>query len=128
MRRFVLGLLLGAAYSLPLGLLMWWRVQLPSPLGTLAAVAAYGALGWVMAAGAQSPREGLSRALVAGLGCTVGAWLVSLAFLIPFLKGWASVALLIAGLLAELKFAAVAGLAGRLRGRKPAPVQVKSDP
>ncbi|HYF93178.1 MAG TPA: hypothetical protein VD969_13185 [Symbiobacteriaceae bacterium] len=128
MRQCLVGALFGAAYSGVLGLLMWRGIALPSPLGTVIPVAVYAGVGWMAAAGAVTPKERLSRALLSGLGCAVAAWLVSLVVLAPALAEKAPgeiLTALAAGLVAELKYAAVAGVVGRRRRPTAAPMPSK---
>ncbi|HWI50909.1 MAG TPA: hypothetical protein VNT01_02045 [Symbiobacteriaceae bacterium] len=124
MRRFAVGFLTGLAANGLMWLLALAGAPLPSPVPMLLSAGVYGALGWLAAAGAGSPKDGLSRAAMAGLGCCLGAWLVSLAVLMAHPQGWPAVAL--AGLVAELKFVAVAGLFGRKRGQVKAPTAARA--
>jgi len=113
LRRFALGFLAGLAASGLMWLLARAGAPLPSPVPMLLSAGVYGALGWLAAAGAGSPKAGLARAATAGLGCCLGAWLVSLGVLVAHPQSTVAVAL--AALLAELKFVVVAGLFGRKR-------------
>lgn len=124
MRRFAFGLLGGLASNGLMWLLAWAGAPLLSPAPMLVSAGVYGALGWLAAAGAGSPKEGLARAAAVGFGCCLGAWLVSLAVLMAHPQGWLAVAL--AGLVAELKFVAVAGLFGRKRGQVKAPTAARA--